>query len=89
MVRDYQVIIGYLFVQVFIILASIREATAEESEEEDASSVNISWRSAEFNFLNDFWGHIGRSATEELYFLIIRNLRAEAKVNELDITSVI
>jgi len=47
-----------------VIFTSEREAAAEEGEEEDTRSVNISVRATKLNFANYLWSHVGRSSAE-------------------------
>ena len=88
-IRNDQIVIRYLLVEVLVVLAPIREAAAEESEEEDPGGVYVSRWTAEFNLLHDFRCHVRRCSAEKFDLLSVRDLRTEAKVDQLNIAAMV
>lgn len=89
MVRDCQVTSLYFAVQVFVVLASERKLTTEESKEQDSTCIDVRWWSAVFCLLDYFRSHVRRSSTKHFDPLIIWNACAESEIYQLDISSFI
>ena len=89
MVWDGQVTSLYFAVQVFVVLASERELAAEESKEQDSTCIYVCGWPAVFRLLDYFRSHVRRRSTEHLDPLIIWNARAESKIYQFDISSLV
>lgn len=63
-------------------MAPERETTAKESKQKNSWGIDISWGTTKLKLLNYFGRHVRRCPTEEFDFLGVRNLCAEAEVNE-------
>lgn len=82
MVRKLQLLLAYVRIQFFVILASEREFTAQKSKKENSKGPNVRRRPRIFNFAHNFWSHIRRSSTENLDFSFVRNTRRETKIDQ-------
>ena len=89
MVRDCQVTSLYFAIQIFVVLASERKLTTEESKEQDTTCIYVRWWSAVFCLLDYFRSHVRRRSTKHFDPLIIWDACAESKIDQLDISSFI
>jgi len=80
MIWDHEIVIGNLFVQVFVIFAAVWEATAEECEQEHSRGIDVSGWAAELNLFYDLWCHVRWCPAEQLDFLCVGYLSTETKI---------
>ena len=83
--RDIQITNDDLAVQLLVILTPERELATEEGEQKNTRSIDVCRRPTELDLLDDFRGHIGRSAAEQLDHLLVRNAGRKPEVDELDL----
>lgn len=89
MVWNHKIVIRNLLVEFFVVFASVGEAAAEEGEEENSSGVYVRRRPAELDLFDDFRSHVGRCAAEKFDLLRVRDLSAEAEIDEFDVAPVV
>jgi hypothetical protein len=68
---------------------SEREMSSDHLVVEDTKGPHIGGSTKVILLENDFRGHVVRSTTEEIEFLVIFGLAGETKVNDLNILAII
>lgn len=89
MLRDCEASSDDATVEFFVVGSTEREAAAKNGVKQDAKSPHVSRRAGVFGPSDDFRGHVGRSATEDLELLCVRKTGAEAEVDDLDVSLVV
>ena len=86
MIRNDKVVVCYFLVEILVIFASVGKATAKECKKQNSCSVNISGWPTKLDLLYNLWCHVRWCSAEELDFLSIGYLSAEAKIYQLDVS---
>ena len=61
------------------------EVAIQETEEQDSSSPDVSWRPEILNSAHDLRCHVRRRTTKQLHFLLWKLLGRKAKIDQLDV----